>query len=176
MNTNPAQPQDPTAERTLLGALVTLDTHGAFLRAVARAGLEDDLDAGGPFTLLAPSDEAFERFGPSIIEDLASAEGGEPLIDLVEYQLLRGRIDPDALVSGAGVATVQGEAIVIPREAVGATIPCRNGLLVIVDRVLLPPGSEAEQLCEFDRPSRVRVKAPFLIAREPRAGMLRRAL
>ncbi|MBK7396030.1 MAG: fasciclin domain-containing protein [Myxococcales bacterium] len=110
----------------------------SFFALVVRAGLLEELDGDQPFTVVVPTEAAFE----DLPDELASALFSGPVelaFEVAEHHLLRG----EALRDGAS-STLQGESVVVraPRIAqakiVGLPRVCRNGLLVPIDRLLVP--------------------------------------
>lgn len=149
----------PTIPRTRAvprrDVLETLDTLG-YCRTLSRllvvAGFGEDLAGHGPpITLFAPTDAAFARIAGGG-RALLDPERDEMLIDLLEYHLVRGRVDLGAAVRAGGARSVHGAEIHLCAEAgeiwADATrvrrkgIPCENGVVYIVDGVLAPALSE----------------------------------
>ncbi len=149
------QPPPPPAlpRRDILDTLHALGSCRTLLRLVSAAGFVEDLEGQGPpLTLFAPSDAAFARITG---EGRALLEPGreEMLIDLLEYHLVRGRVDLSAAVAvGGGVRTVhgaevhlhaeRGEAWVDAARVHASGIECTNGVVYVVDDVLAPALTE----------------------------------
>lgn len=133
--------------------LVTTDGHlSSLAAALDAAGLVDILRGEGPFTVLAPSDEAFARLPAGALEQLLAPERREALADLLLGHVVPGRLTAiDALAAGRAttLAGTQlelglsdgrlrvGEARVLVNDLAG-----RNGLVHVIDRVLLPTPAE----------------------------------
>lgn len=113
---------------------------------VAKAGLTETLKTGGPFTVFAPTDEAFKAVPASTMDDLAKHP--EKLKDVLTYHVIPGKtVAADVknsnakTVNGASVALSKaGEFVTIESAAVvKADIGATNGVVHIIDTVLLPP-------------------------------------
>lgn len=142
-------------EPSLLARLGDTREHALFLEAIARAEVTADLAGGPPWTVLAPFDAAFACLDPIALRALFAPAELEALIDLVEHHLVRG----DWALARAGAPSLRsvfGEALsveVLPhgRLRVGgaevlASMPCENGALYVIDRVLVPSGGAAAEL------------------------------
>jgi hypothetical protein len=121
---------------------------GTLVAAVQAAGLVDTLKGEGPFTVFAPTDAAFAALPEGTVEDLLKPENKDQLIAVLTYHVI-----PGAVMSGdiAGkkleVATVQGSDLSIDATmgvkvdnatVVGADIETSNGVIHVIDHVLLP--------------------------------------
>ncbi len=135
--------------------LETLGTRGGFetmLTALKTVGVDAALDATGPLTLFAPADEAFTRLPRLMMEKLLADR--ELLRRVVAYQLLAGPHDSDDMATRSSIETLSHDRLPVhPGDGLsvdGATvieadIICDNGILHIVDTVLLPAAEEERQ-------------------------------
>ena len=126
----------------------TVRDAGSFTTLVAaidRAGLETTLAGEGPFTFFAPGDEAFAQLPEGTVESLLAEP--EKLAQVLTYHVVRGRITSADVVGLATAPTVQGEALPVSVDGsihvdnarvLDADIEASNGIIHIVDRVLLP--------------------------------------
>ena len=120
----------------------TLDT---LVTAIDRAGLSDALEHDGPYTVFAPSDEAFARLPRGAVQSLLAAP--ETLADVVGYHLVPGRMTAADIARRISAETLQGEDLAISNNGavridgarfVSGDIEASNGVIHIIDRVLLP--------------------------------------
>jgi transforming growth factor-beta-induced protein len=148
------QPQDEAADEpgTIVDVAVANGSFTTLVAAVQAAGLVETLSGEGPFTVLAPTDEAFtaalEALGLTAEELLANTE---LLTAVLTYHVLAGEIPASQVVTldGESVATLNGAEITITVEGDtvminGATVAAvdvaaSNGLIHVIDSVLLPP-------------------------------------
>jgi uncharacterized surface protein with fasciclin (FAS1) repeats len=124
---------------------------GAFdtlVAALTEADLTEVLAGEGPFTVFAPTDEAFAALPEGTVEQLLLPENREILIQILTYHVVPGTVMSDQLESGE-VATVEGSSVnvVVGQETVTvneanvveADILATNGVIHVIDRVILPP-------------------------------------
>lgn len=118
------------------------------LAAVDAAGLTETLLGRGPFTLFAPTDEAFSKLPNGTVQDLLKPENREKLRTILTYHVIAGRVTAAQARSVNSAETVAGQSVRISspgdqlriNDAVVriADIPARNGLIHVIDRVLIP--------------------------------------
>lgn len=115
-------------------------------RLIAEAGLADTLRGSGPYTVFAPSDEAFKAMPPKTMGELAGDK--ERLRQVLTYHVLPGRFAAADLkngsaksLSGATLSLARAGTMVTVEEAVvvQADVAATNGVVHVIDRVLLPP-------------------------------------
>ena len=126
----------------------TANEAGSFtilLAAVDAAGLSDTLADGGPFTVFAPTDDAFAKLPMGTIESLLADRA--KLTDVLTYHVVPGRVTAADAATLSSAPTVQGSALPIATnggvhvgdaKVVGADIEASNGVIHVIDRVLLP--------------------------------------
>jgi uncharacterized surface protein with fasciclin (FAS1) repeats len=128
--------------------LETAAAAGAFttlLAAVEAAGLREALEGPGPFTVLAPVDDAFAALPPGTVQTLV--DNPPQLARILKYHVLAGAHQRDALVQQPQWNSLEGAPIPIRRAdpfeiknatVVTADIVCDNGVVHVLDRVILP--------------------------------------
>jgi transforming growth factor-beta-induced protein len=118
------------------------------LTAVKAAGLAETLSGPGPFTVFAPTDEAFAKLG-NTVSDLLKPENKAKLTAILTYHVVPGRIYSEAAVEAKAAKTVQGGSVKITTNEKGAfvdgakilttDIDASNGVIHVIDSVILPP-------------------------------------
>ncbi|MCW5946168.1 MAG: fasciclin domain-containing protein [Fimbriimonadales bacterium] len=121
--------------------------------AVKAAGLVDALKGEGPFTVFAPTNEAFEQLEkekPGTIASLLKPENKQKLIEILTYHVVPGRVmaaDAKALANGTKVATLNGKEISVwntdgvkinSARVIKADVQATNGVIHVIDTVILP--------------------------------------
>jgi uncharacterized surface protein with fasciclin (FAS1) repeats len=115
-------------------------------RLIAQAGLTETLKGEGPFTVFAPTDEAFKAVPADTLAKLESDK--ELLKSVLTFHVLPGKVTsadvktgPAKTVQGANVALSKAGTFVTVEDAVVITadVPATNGVIHIVDRVMMPP-------------------------------------
>lgn len=128
----------------ILRALRLAGRFDTLLLAIERADLLDDLQAEGPFTLFAPTDEAFEELPDDALEDMSNEELRNLLLfHVVQDRLLAEDLTGDAvetMVDGAELdVAVSGDQIVVHgARVVSPDIITTNGVIHVIDNVLMP--------------------------------------
>ncbi len=148
------------ASKDIIDIAVNSKDHTTLVAAVKAAGLVDTLKGPGPFTVFAPTNEAFAKLPAGTVETLLKPENKEMLTKILTYHVVAGRISAAELkkqiregngqatlktVSGGTlIAMLQGSSIVLKDEKGGmstVTIPNvfqSNGVIHVVDAVVLP--------------------------------------
>ncbi|MFM2429100.1 MAG: hypothetical protein RLZZ511_313 [Cyanobacteriota bacterium] len=117
--------------------------------AVKAAGLAETLAGEGPFTVFAPTNEAFAALPKGTVENLLKPENRAALQKVLTYHVVPGNLMAKDLRSGK-VATVEGNSVAVQVGKMGvkindvnvvaADVSAKNGVIHVIDRVLLPPG------------------------------------
>ena len=134
--------QDIVDTAVAAGSFKTLVT------AVQAAGLVDTLKGAGPFTVFAPTDEAFAKLPPGTVEDLLKPENKAKLAAILTYHVVAGKVMAKDAMKLHEAKTVNGEELMIKTsmgsvmingaKVVKPDIVCSNGVIHVIDTVLLP--------------------------------------
>ena len=121
---------------------------GTLVAAVQAAGLVDVLKGDGPFTVFAPTDEAFAALPAGTVENLLKPENKDQLVAILTYHVVPGKImSSDIAGKTAEVTTVQGSDISVNAmngvmvdnaTVVAADIEADNGVIHVIDQVVMP--------------------------------------
>jgi len=124
------------------------------LAAVEAAGLTSTLQGRGPFTVFAPTDEAFRALPAGTVESLLKPENREQLKALLLYHVVPGRVSAATARTLEGAATVEGRRIRIRTSGaslrineatvISADVNASNGVIHVIDQVLMPPAANSE--------------------------------
>jgi len=115
--------------------------------AVKAAGLVDALSNAGPFTVFAPTNAAFDKLPAGALEDLLKPAKKQDLENILGYHtyvgvltgvLLQDGAEYDMVYNGKVKITTQGEKSFVNGHEILATIPASNGVIHVIDEVLLP--------------------------------------
>jgi len=153
MTTERPTPGDMDAPDGEPGSIVDVAAQaGSFetlLAAAAAAGLVETLDTGGPFTVFAPTDEAFAALPAGTLESLLADP--DALRDILLYHVVSGRVAAADVVNLSEATSLQGESIqimvhngsvMVNDATVTATdIEASNGIIHVIDAVLIPSGN-----------------------------------
>jgi uncharacterized surface protein with fasciclin (FAS1) repeats len=115
--------------------------------ALKAARLVDTLKGKGPFTVFAPTDEAFEKLPAGTVETLLKPENKDKLVAILTYHVVAGNVKAAEVVKLKSAETVLGQTVAIDAtdgvkinnaKVVKADIDCGNGVIHVIDTVLLP--------------------------------------
>lgn len=152
--TSPATPSDtssPSTSQTIVDVAASNSSLSTLVQAVKAAGLTETLSGSGPFTLFAPSDTAFAALPKGTLQSLLQPANKQKLVKILTYHVVPGDITSSKLKSGS-VKTVEGSSVTVKvnsttnavtvnkAKVTQADIPASNGVIHIIDKVLLPPG------------------------------------
>lgn len=129
--------------------------------ALADTGLDDTLNGEGPFTVFAPTDEAFALLPDGLVDGLS----GQELIDILRYHVVEGEVDSETVITLTNTETLLDETIRIQvasdgvylnglTKLVTTDIETSNGVVHVIDSVLVPgafPGTVADVLGAYPR-------------------------
>ena len=118
------------------------------LAAVGAAGLSETLSGTGPFTVLAPTDEAFAKIPPKTLEALLKPENKATLTAVLTYHVIAGRVIATDAVKAGSTPTVEGETVAFTSaggkvsvnvaRVLSANLDTSNGVIHVIDTVLIP--------------------------------------
>ncbi len=132
-----------------IGRLIETEPQFSVLAtALDSSGMKQNLEGPGPFTLFAPTDEAFQSLSQDSVSMLLMPEHRERLQNVVLYHVADGRIAPDALPPDSTAASLQGNSLLITRQdgrltvngvqVTGPPIEAGNGVIYVIDTMLKP--------------------------------------
>jgi uncharacterized surface protein with fasciclin (FAS1) repeats len=146
------------AEAATVGTIVEIaasdPNFSTLVAAVDAAGLVETLNGAGPFTVFAPTNEAFAALPPGVLDALLLPENKDLLVKILTYHVVPGTVMAADVTAGE-VATVEGQNITIATDG-GVTvngaavlqtdIVASNGVIHVIDAVLLPADVDAAAL------------------------------
>lgn len=145
---------DKPKAKDIVDTAVEAKGFGTLVAAVKAADLVETLKGKGPFTVFAPTDEAFAKLPKGLVEDLLKPENKEKLVAVLTYHVVPGKVLAEDVVKVKEAETVQGskvkvhvtrEGVMIDKAKVVKTdITCSNGVIHVIDSVLLPPDDKEE--------------------------------
>lgn len=138
--------KDASSAADIVDTAVAAGNFQTLVSAVEEAGLVDTLKGEGPFTVFAPTDEAFAKIPQDQLESLMANK--TQLTAVLTYHVVAGKVMSTDLTDDMAVATVQGENVTInldegsvmvnDAKVVQADIECSNGVVHAIDTVLMP--------------------------------------
>ena len=135
-------------KKDIVDTAVSAGSFQTLVAAAKAAGLVETLKGPGPFTVFAPTDEAFAKLPPGTVEELLKPENKEKLTAILTYHVVPGRLMAAQVAKKESTATVNGAVLTIHSEGgavmvddarvVKADIECTNGIIHVIDAVVLP--------------------------------------
>ncbi len=148
--TTPEGPEDHHSKKDIVETAIA-GNFDTLVAAVKAAGLVEALQGDGPFTVFAPTDEAFAKLPAGTIDNLLKPENKDQLIAILTYHVVPGKVKAADVVNLESATTLQEGAInidvtdgtvMINNATVTATdIEASNGVIHVIDTVLLPPAT-----------------------------------
>ncbi|MEA5533699.1 fasciclin domain-containing protein [Crocosphaera sp. XPORK-15E] len=144
---SPMIKEDTKAYMNLVETAIAAENFETLVAAIKAAGLVETLSGEGPFTVFAPTDEAFAALGEETLKDLLKPENKAKLTAILTYHVVPGMVMSKDLEKG-DVTTVEGSMVKIDltdsvkvndATVVKADIITSNGVIHVIDKVILPP-------------------------------------
>lgn len=135
-------------EKDIVDTAVGAGQFTTLVTAVNAAGLADTLKGKGPFTVFAPTDAAFAKLPAGTVETLLEPENKAKLVEILTYHVVPGKVmSSDLAGKQIEVKTVEGSNVMIDgtdgvhvndAKVVKADVPASNGVIHVIDTVLMP--------------------------------------
>jgi uncharacterized surface protein with fasciclin (FAS1) repeats len=141
--------QDDASQKNVVQVAVGSKDHTTLVTAVKAGDLVDALSNAGPFTVFAPTNDAFAKLPAGTVDNLLKPESKDALVNILQYHVSVGVYKAESLQDGQSLGQVNGDNITITKKGndilvngtakIVASIPASNGIIHVVDAVLLPP-------------------------------------
>ena len=147
---NPVMAGSYGKKQDIVDTAVAAGDFNTLAAALQAADLVDTLKGDGPFTVFAPTDEAFAKLPAGTVENLLKPENKDQLIAVLTYHVVPGKVMSTDLSDDMQAATVQGGNVTIDLDngpmvndakVISADIAASNGVIHVIDKVILPPES-----------------------------------
>ena len=135
-----------TSSKDIVDTAAAAGTFATLLKAAQAAGLVETLKSDGPLTIFAPNDEAFAKLPAGTVEALLKDK--EKLRAILTYHVVSGKVPASKVVGMRWAQTVQGQSLIVRAgkngvsidgaKVITADIPASNGIIHIIDRVVIP--------------------------------------
>ena len=146
------------AEKDIVDTAVGAGQFKTLVAAVQAAGLVDALKGKGPLTVFAPTDEAFAKLPAGTVETLLKPENKQKLVDILTYHVVKGSVPASKVVGLSGATTLNGQRVDIKVDGgkvkvdnanvVKTDINCSNGVIHVIDAVILPASEDLVKVAE----------------------------
>jgi uncharacterized surface protein with fasciclin (FAS1) repeats len=138
----------PKTYEDIVDTAVSAGSFKTLVSAIKAAGLVDTLKGKGPFTVFAPTDEAFAQIPADTLRDLLKPENKSKLQAILTYHVVSGELTANQVMAAKSEKTVNGQSFDVQvrkgqvyvgdARVVKADIPASNGVIHVIDKVLLP--------------------------------------
>jgi uncharacterized surface protein with fasciclin (FAS1) repeats len=138
----------PLDENNIVSIALRSDDHTTLVTAIKAADYVTSVAASGPLTVFAPTNAAFDKLPEGTVENLLKPENVDTLRKILQYHVTTSALDIDSFQDGQvlGMAngkkatmSVDGDKVTINDALIVASVPASNGMLHVIDTVLLPP-------------------------------------
>ncbi|MBS1598867.1 MAG: fasciclin domain-containing protein [Bacteroidetes bacterium] len=141
--------KDNESEKDIVKVAVSSKDHTTLVAALKQADLVTSLSNAGPFTVFAPTNAAFDKLPAGTVDGLMKNEKKEDLQNILQYHVTLSALKADALHDGQVLGMVNGDNVTVTVKdgkimlnnsaTIVASIPASNGMVHVIDGVLLPP-------------------------------------
>jgi uncharacterized surface protein with fasciclin (FAS1) repeats len=138
----------PASQKDIVDTAVAAGSFKTLAAALQAAGLVDTLKGPGPFTVFAPTDAAFAKLPAGTVENLLKPENKARLTAILMYHVVPGRVLAAQVIGMSSATTANGQPLDIQSAKGGVTVGgarvvqadilCSNGVIHVIDTVLLP--------------------------------------
>ena len=135
-------------QKDIVDTAVAAGSFKTLSAALETAGLVETLKGEGPFTVFAPTDEAFAKLPAGTVDDLLKPENKAKLVSILTYHVVPGSVASGQVVEMTSARTVQGQSVKISAKGgvvmidgakvVKADVKASNGVIHVIDSVILP--------------------------------------
>ncbi len=144
--------QDNESAKDVVKVAVSSKDHTTLVAALKQADLVTSLSNAGPFTVFAPTNEAFAKLPTGTVDGLMKNEKKEDLRNVLQYHVTLSALKPESFQDGQKLGMVNGDNVTVQVKDgkitlnnsvhVITSIPASNGMIYVVDGVLLPPAAK----------------------------------
>ena len=143
--------QDDASQKDIVKVAVGSADHTTLVAALKAAEYVDVLSNAGPFTVFAPTNAAFDKLPKGTLEGLLKPGSKADLRNILEYHVYVGKLDQSYFKDGQTLGMVNGSKVTLSVKEgkvtvnganIVASIPCSNGIIHVIDAVLLPPAKK----------------------------------
>ena len=145
------------ADKNLVETAAAAGTFDTLIAAAKAAGLAGALSGSDNLTVFAPTDDAFAKLPEGTVESLLKPENKQQLVNILKYHVVSGRVYSETAVTAGSAKTLEGSPVTITADADGARVnesnliatdlDASNGVIHVIDTVLMPPAKSAEASC-----------------------------
>jgi uncharacterized surface protein with fasciclin (FAS1) repeats len=144
--------QDDVSQKDVVKVAVASPDHTTLVAAVKQAELVTSLSNAGPFTVFAPTNAAFDKLPAGTVDGLMKDDKKADLQNILQYHVTTSSLKAEFLTDGMNIGMVNGDNVTVSIKdgkimlngtaTVIASVPASNGMVHVIDAVLLPPAKK----------------------------------
>jgi uncharacterized surface protein with fasciclin (FAS1) repeats len=144
--------KDDVSQKDVVKVAMSSPDHTTLVAALKQADLVTSLSNAGPFTVFAPTNEAFNKLPKGTVEGLMKNDKKDDLVNILQYHVFVSALQPSSFQDGQTLNMVNGDNLKVNVQDgkitlngtahVINTIPASNGMIYVIDEVLLPPATK----------------------------------
>ncbi len=144
----PMQEPQKSESKDIVATAASIEDFSTLVAAVKAADLVEVLQGKGPFTVFAPTNEAFAKLPEGTVASLLKPENKDKLVAILKYHVVSGKVMAADVVKVEKAKTVQGQEVSVKvvdgkvmidgATVVKADVACKNGVIHVIDSVILP--------------------------------------
>ncbi len=141
--------KDDDSQKDVVKVAMSSKDHTTLVAALKQAGLVTSLSNAGPFTVFAPTNEAFNKLPAGTVDGLMKDDKKEDLQNILQYHVFMSALKPESFTDGQTLGMVNGDNVTVNVKdgktmlnnsaTIITSIPASNGMIYVIDGVLLPP-------------------------------------
>ncbi|MEI6184103.1 MAG: fasciclin domain-containing protein [Bacteroidota bacterium] len=143
---------DDASQKDVVKVAMGSKDHSTLVAAVKQAELVTALSNAGPFTVFAPVNAAFDKLPAGTVDALMKDDKKADLQNILQYHVAVGVLKKESFTDGQKIGMVNGDDIIVTMKdgkvmlnnsaTIVATVPASNGIVYVIDAVLLPPAKK----------------------------------
>lgn len=141
--------KDDVSQKDVVKVAMSSPDFSTLVAALKQAGLVSSLSNAGPFTVFAPTNEAFNKLPKGTVDGLMKDDKKDDLVNILQYHVFVSALQPDYFKDGQTLNMVNGDNLKISvnngkvmlngKATILKSVPASNGIIYVIDDVLLPP-------------------------------------
>ena len=144
--------KDDDSQKDVVKVAMSSKDHTTLVAALKQAELVTALSNAGPFTVFAPTNDAFNKLPAGTVDGLMKDDKREDLQNILQYHVFMSALKPESFTDGQTLGMVNGDNVTVSvkdgkvtlngNAHIVASIPASNGIIHVIDAVLLPPAKK----------------------------------
>jgi len=144
--------KDSDSQKDVVKVAMSSKDHTTLVAALKQAGLVTSLSNAGPFTVFAPTNDAFNKLPAGTVDGLMKDDKKDDLQNILQYHVFMSALKPESFADGQTLGMVNGDNVMVSVKdgkimlnssaTIITSVPASNGIIYVIDGVLLPPAKK----------------------------------